>query len=130
MAQAIHCDVHGGEHLADVLVSQLANGETMAACSSGYLDLCRAYVAAADQAEAEATDAEATDRLAAVDAPADPTAPATVVRKGHSASRAAYEARRRATAAPVAAEPTQADSGAPGPSEADLEDQAEVGTPA
>lgn len=69
MASPIHCDVHGQAHLADVLVSQLASGDTMAACSEGYLELCRAFVAQAEAqaaaAEADATAADAADRLEA-----------------------------------------------------------------
>jgi len=93
MAQTIHCDVHGREHSADVLVSQLANGDTMAACFLGYVELARALVADQDvrdaeamaqaareaasspeaaQAEVDATDAEVLTRLAAIQAAGEP----------------------------------------------------------
>lgn len=71
MAEPITCDVHNREHPADVLVSQLANGETFAACMDGYVESARALVALADQAEADANDAPVLDRLAGVTAPAD-----------------------------------------------------------
>jgi hypothetical protein len=84
MAQPIHCDAHNREHLADVLVSQIANGDTAAFCFAGYIDVCRALVedveaqaaeaaramaaeaersGAADQAEALQAEAEALERL-------------------------------------------------------------------
>jgi hypothetical protein len=93
MAQAIHCDVHGRDHLADVLVSQIATGDTMAACFLGYVELARALVADSDvrdaaeaassaadtvagvdpdQAEVDATDAEAEARLGAIQAAGEP----------------------------------------------------------
>jgi len=93
MAQTIHCDVHGRSHPADVLVSQLANGETMAACFPGYVELARALVAdaevqaaealaaeltspagieAAALAEVDATDADALARLGAIQAAGEP----------------------------------------------------------
>ncbi len=95
MAQAIHCDVHGRQHPADVLVSQLANGDTMAACFLGYVELARALVADQDvrdaaaaaetaavaaqagdpdQAEVDATDAEVEARLAAIATAGQPAA--------------------------------------------------------
>lgn len=66
MAEPIRCDVHNLDHLADVMVVQLANGDTMAACHDGYLALARAFVTAADATEAEA-DATAADAVAALD---------------------------------------------------------------
>lgn len=93
MAQTIHCDVHGRQHPADVLVSQIANGDTMAACFLGYVELARALVAdqdvrdaeavavaarqaassaEADQAEVDATDADAVARLTAIQVTGEP----------------------------------------------------------
>lgn len=75
MAQTITCDVHGNEHPADVLVSQLTGpGETFAACADGYVEMCRAIVATADQPEVDATDADALARLG-VDPEPNPTEP-------------------------------------------------------
>lgn len=36
MAEPIRCDIHGLAHLADVMVTRMANGETFAACDEGY----------------------------------------------------------------------------------------------
>lgn len=63
MATPILCDVHGQAHLADVLVTQLENGDTLGACSAGYAELARALVEAIDAPEREATDTEAVRRL-------------------------------------------------------------------
>lgn len=64
---AYTCDVHDGTHYADVLVSKLDTGDTMAVCGPAYLDLCRAMVDASVQAEVDATDAEALARLGVPD---------------------------------------------------------------
>lgn len=130
MAQPIHCDVHGQDHLADVLVSQLATGDTMAACSAGYLELCRAYVEAAEAAEREATDAAALDQLAGTTAEAAPEATVHVVKRGTSRSRRAYEARRAAAEAEGAPEADPDVIGRPGPSYEPTEDAGEVADPA
>lgn len=63
MAQPIHCDAEGEHHLADVLVSRIANGETLAWCDPHYIDVCRAIIEAVDAAEREAADADALGRL-------------------------------------------------------------------
>lgn len=115
MANAIHCDVHGQAHLADVLVSQLANGETMAACSAGYLELCRAFVAASDQAEADQVAAEAADRLAAVTPPDVQADPEPQAETGQDGPGEAQDGPGRAEGDPGAPEATQADDAAPGP---------------
>lgn len=36
MAEPIRCDVHNLDHMADVLVTRMANGETFASCDAGY----------------------------------------------------------------------------------------------
>lgn len=78
MAQPITCDVHGNEHIADVLVSQLANGSTFAACADGYLEMCRAVVAGAGPSEADIADADALARLDAAGAGSSfPTSPSS-----------------------------------------------------
>lgn len=66
MAQPVHCDFTGQEsHLADVLVSQIANGDTTAWCFTHYVDVCQAVLDTAQAAVAEAAqaDQEATARL-------------------------------------------------------------------
>ena len=67
MAQAIRCDIQGEpDHLADVLVSQIANGDTTAWCFTHYVAVCQAVLDSAAEAEAQAAQAaqEAADRLA------------------------------------------------------------------
>lgn len=66
MAQPVHCDIQGQEpHLADVLVSQIANGDTTAWCFTHYVDVCQAVLDTARETAAEAarTDQEAEARL-------------------------------------------------------------------
>ena len=63
MAQPIHCDYQGEPHLADTLVSRIANGETLAWCDPHYVEVCRAIADAVGDAEAAAADAEALARL-------------------------------------------------------------------
>ena len=48
MAQLIHCDYTDCPALADVLISRIANGETMAWCDDHYLEMSAAIVAAAE----------------------------------------------------------------------------------
>lgn len=72
MAQPIHCDDQANpQHPADVMVSQLANGDTTAWCFTHYVDVCRAVIATVEEtvAEAAATDQDALARLEAVEAP-------------------------------------------------------------
>ncbi len=137
MAQTIHCDVHNRSHPADVLISQIANGDTMAACFPGYVELARAIVADAevraaelaaaalaeaaapvdaDQAEADAAAASALERLGVEPSPeATALGVTAVVPKGTSRSRRAHEARRRARKAKVAPEASPATIELPGP---------------
>lgn len=80
MAQPIQCDLHNLAHLADVLVTRLDDGETVAACDAAYVEMCRQIVEQIDGAEREAADAEALARLGAwpegVPAPGSPEAEA------------------------------------------------------
>jgi hypothetical protein len=69
MAQPILCDQHDRAHAADVLVSQLANGETFGACGAGFLEFCRSLVEQADQEEADATAADVAARLEGITPP-------------------------------------------------------------
>ena len=74
MAQPIHCDdTANPQHPADVMVSQLANGDTTAWCFTHYVDVCRAVIATVEEtvAEAAATDQDALARLEGVTPPAD-----------------------------------------------------------
>ncbi len=129
MAQPLRCDEHAGEHLADVILTRLEDGSTLALCNAAFVGLCRivvsdfdarleAAVAAgvtdeaaavdADSLEAAITDAEAERRLAAVGGPpTEALGVATVVRRGTSRRRREYEKRRRA--AEAEAEAVQAD---------------------
>jgi len=144
MAQTIHCDVHGRSHPADVLVSQIANGDTMAACFAGYVELARALVADAevraaelaaaelaraagevdaDQAEADLAAADVERRLAGERSPeADALGVAAVVPKGTSRSRRAHEARQRARKAKVTPEAAPAAVAAPEPASEPTQD--------
>ena len=78
MAHDIHCDVHDREHLADVLVTQLADGTTFAACAAGYAAMCQAIVDAANAQEQDDAAAEAERRLGHLGPPDPfPTSPAS-----------------------------------------------------
>lgn len=59
----IECDWHNREHPADVMVSQLKNGETFAACQDGFLAFCIGMVENAAEAEATETAEEANRKL-------------------------------------------------------------------
>lgn len=65
MAQAIHCDFEGHrEGLADVMLSQLENGDTSAWCYPHFIAYCAAVM---EQAEQQADAAAIEQRLAAVE---------------------------------------------------------------
>jgi hypothetical protein len=138
MAATMYCDVPEHEHPADVIVTRLENGQTLAVCDQAYIELCRAVVAqadaaqadaaatqaAADEAEIEQADAEAIARLDHLDGhrpapepapPVDPPGP-TVVKRGTSRSRKAYQARQRAKTDKAAPEATGEPDGRPGAS--------------
>lgn len=103
MAQPITCDVHERQHLADVLVSQIATGDTMAACGPGYLELCRALVEAADAPEVEASTADALARLEGVVSDAGlPTSPESSAADDQPAEPPTSGARRPENAEPDA----------------------------
>jgi len=85
MAQAVHCDHQGSDtHLADVLVSQLANGDTTAWCFTHYVDVCQAVLdtVAATEAEAAQAAADANARLEGVTPPAGQDEPEEVTSAG------------------------------------------------
>ena len=66
MAQPIHCDATGlDQHPADVLISQLATGDTSAWCFPHYVEACQAVIETVREtwAEAAAADTAAADRL-------------------------------------------------------------------
>lgn len=70
MAQAIHCDTTDhADVLADVMVSQTANGDTSAWCFPCYVEVCRQVVETVEATVREATAAEAEARLAGVTPP-------------------------------------------------------------
>jgi len=62
----IECDMHGREHPADVMFTRIANGETVAACESGFVEFCVGIASMAADAEAQETDNDAVARLDAV----------------------------------------------------------------
>lgn len=123
MAQPIHCDVHNRAHLADVMVTTIQTGEVFAACAAGYVEVARELVAGADQAATEAAEAEAQAEAdqAAAEAEAK-LEPETVIRRGTSKSRKAYEARRESHEANLGPSATPEADGAPGPSTAVQDD--------
>lgn len=69
MATPISCDPHNGAHLADWLVTQMENGESLAYCNDAYLELMIGTVEAVNRAEADQADAAALARLEATQAP-------------------------------------------------------------
>ena len=77
MATPIPCDWQGCTSLADMLTSDLANGDGFGWCGPHYLDVCRQLIesvdAAAAAAEAQAADDEAVARLAQLGRDQDPT---------------------------------------------------------
>lgn len=72
MAQPIQCDAQGEPHLADLIVTRIATGETLAWCDPDYVVVCRAIAEAVDEAERDQAAAEAATRLGAVTAPSVP----------------------------------------------------------
>lgn len=78
MATPIPCDWDGCDQLADILVSDITNGDGNGWCGGHYLEVCRMVSATADEAaataEAQATDDAAVARLEAMGAAQDPTA--------------------------------------------------------
>ena len=76
MAQPLTCDATDCTAYADVLVSRLANGETLAWCDPHFVQMCQAVADSLVQAEVDETDAEALRRLGADADPATfPTPP-------------------------------------------------------
>lgn len=77
MATPIPCDFEGCDQLADILISDIANGGGYGWCGPHYLAVARAMIEAADgaaaKAEADQADADAVARIEALGDPADPT---------------------------------------------------------
>lgn len=144
MAQPFRCDQHNAGHPADVLLTNLETGDVTALCNQAFVEMALAIVEAASaaaeavdsgqlpgpadpeaetDAEVAETDAEAADRLAHLGrpSPADPV-PSTVVKRGTSRSRKAYQARQASRAARVAPGATGEPDGRPGPSGEGTED--------
>lgn len=63
MAGPLYCDATDCGEFADVIVSRIANGETMAWCDPHFVQMCQAVADSMVQAEVDATDAEALARL-------------------------------------------------------------------
>lgn len=76
MGQPIHCDYAGEPHLADVMITRIANGETLAWCDEHYVEVCRAIAEAVDGQERAQADAAALAALGAAPAgDGPPTSP-------------------------------------------------------
>lgn len=65
MAGPLYCDATDCGEFADVIVSRIANGDTMAWCDPHFVQMCQAVADSMVQAEVDATDAEALARLGA-----------------------------------------------------------------
>lgn len=146
MAGPLRCDEHGGEHLADVLLTRLEDGATIALCHPAFVGLARVIVddfdrrleaataagitdeaaaADADSLEAALTDAEAVARLAAAGRPpTEPLGVSTVVRRGTSRRRREHERRRRAATVEAEADERAEADGLEAIIEATLADEA------
>lgn len=129
MAQAIRCDAGEDHALADLLITHLASGETIAFCDVHFA----AWAESTLSERAAAADALATERLEGVQpgpGEAEPTVePATVVRRGSSASRRRYAARQRAKAAAPADHAAEGPRVAPGPPGEPTEPMTEADAP-
>ena len=101
MGRPITCDAHAGDHLADLMVTQLLNGNVAAYCHEAFAELVLSMASSMVEAEAQQAADEAAQRLAE----ATPDQPATgttrVVRRGTSNGRVAHEARKRAREQPA-----------------------------
>lgn len=118
MAQPIYCDGEGCEQPADVLVSQLANGDTLALCNPHWAGfLVASAQGLEDQAPPPAPPAEPEpdprDRPDADDEDADDT---EALRRLEAVS-----APRTADTAPDGSEAAQGASAPPGPAEGAVE---------
>lgn len=65
MAGPLYCDAGDCGGYADVLVSQIADGTTLAWCNSHFVQMCAAIAESTVQAEADDAAAEALARLGA-----------------------------------------------------------------
>lgn len=152
MAQLIHCDYAGCTVLADVLITRIANGETLAWCDEHYLDMSIAIVAAAEAISAgmppdepdnavladavghladEAAVDDAASRLDGVTAPipAFPTSPDSSDADARAPEPPTKPADGRKSGR-VVSDATPGDDGAPGPSTAAVGATGEVADPA
>lgn len=112
MANPLHCDATDCPDWADVLVSRIANGETLAWCDAHFVQMCEAVASAAAQPEADEADAEALRRLgAAADAEAFPSSVA-------SSDADDPPGESRSTLASAPAEPVAGEDGGAGDDEA------------
>lgn len=59
----LHCDASDCPSYADVLVSRIANGDTLAWCDQHFVQMCMAVADSMVQTEVDATDADALTRL-------------------------------------------------------------------
>lgn len=105
MGRPITCDAHGGDHLADVMVTQLDNGNVQAYCTDAFAELVLAMASAMVEAEAQQAAAEAEAKLAEARTDEPATGTTKVVRRGTSKSRQAHEARKRAKDQPAEQDP-------------------------
>ena len=115
MASTMYCNTPDCDQVAVVLQTMLEDGATAALCFGHYVGVCRAIVDSIDQAERDEAAAQAAAALEHVTAPAATDDGPTVVRRGTSRSRRAYEARQRAKEDAGAAEDPDEAIAAPGP---------------
>lgn len=130
MANPIYCDVHGQSHVADFLVSRLADGDSIGACGAAYVELCRLVVEQADAPEVAETTEDAVARLEAM---GDPTDPPTSPESSDAGDPAPEPPTRRAggsKSADVGSETSPDPDAALGPSEEPVGDAGEVADPA
>ncbi len=128
MAGPMYCNTPECDQVAVVLQTMLEDGATAALCFGHYVAVCRAIVESIDQAERDQAATEAATALGHVTAPAPGGDGPTVVRRGTSRSRQAYEARRRAATAQGQDGTTTGPSDDPGASVAVLEGGGDDGT--
>lgn len=122
MAQLIHCDGTDCPELATVMVSTIANGDTLAWCDGHYVAMCQAIAEAIAAQEAEETDTDAIARLDRLAAPPPfPTSPESSGEGAADPGQPGRPARGRARSG-TGSDATPEPNAAPGPSEAATED--------
>ena len=107
MAKPIECDPHNLDHLADLLVTDLSNGNVTAYCAEAFAETVLAMASAMVEAETAQAAAEAEAKLA--DTPAAPDPTGSGPSSGADAPAAAKRTRRGGGAKPSAPADTDGD---------------------